>query len=127
MKLFNNMILLGQVHFDFSTISGDNLIIAAIGYFIVFSALVLLFFVFNNIPKIINIKIRQKLRREGKKEADDTDLHVTGEENAAISAALYLYFNELHDEESNVITIKKVSRIYSPWSSKIYGLNTYKR
>ncbi|HAH59495.1 MAG TPA: phage tail protein, partial [Bacteroidales bacterium] len=29
---------------------------------------------------------------------------------------------ELHDHEDAVLTIKKVARTYSPWSSKIYGL-----
>jgi hypothetical protein len=52
---------------------------------------------------------------------------ITGDENAAICAALYLYFTELHDEEKYVMTVKKVSRTYSPWSSKIYGIfNTLK-
>jgi hypothetical protein len=35
--------------------------------------------------------------------------------------ALFLY-NELHDEESNILTIERVSRIYSPWSSKYYNM-----
>jgi glutaconyl-CoA/methylmalonyl-CoA decarboxylase subunit delta len=79
-------------------------------------------------PKVINMNIRQKLRRQGKhKEAEVESLEITGEVNAAISVALHLYFNEMHDEESNVMTIKKVSKRYSPWSSKIYGLNTYGR
>jgi hypothetical protein len=42
---------------------------------------------------------------------------------AAISVAIHLYFNEVHDVESNVITIKRIERRYSPWSSKIFGLN----
>jgi len=42
---------------------------------------------------------------------------------AAIGMALYSYFSEVHDEESNIITIKKLSKLYSPWSSKIYGVN----
>jgi len=46
----------------------------------------------------------------------------SGEINAAIAMALYLYSNELHDQENPVITMIKVSRTYSPWSSKIYGL-----
>jgi len=37
--------------------------------------------------------------------------------------ALHLFMNEMHDEESNVITIKRIERRYSPWNSKIYGLN----
>lgn len=47
---------------------------------------------------------------------------VKGEINAAIAMALYLYSNELHDQENPVITMIKVSKTYSPWSSKIYGL-----
>lgn len=47
---------------------------------------------------------------------------LSGEINAAIAMALYLYSNELHDQENPVITMIKVSRTYSPWSSKIYGL-----
>jgi hypothetical protein len=47
---------------------------------------------------------------------------VPGEINAAIAMALYMYSNELHDQENPVITMIKVSRTYSPWSSKIYGL-----
>jgi glutaconyl-CoA/methylmalonyl-CoA decarboxylase subunit delta len=41
----------------------------------------------------------------------------------AISMALHLFYDEVHDNESNVITIKRIERRYSPWSSKIYGIN----
>ncbi len=41
----------------------------------------------------------------------------------AIAMAMHLYFDEVHDDESNVITIKRIERRYSPWSSKIYGVN----
>jgi len=41
---------------------------------------------------------------------------------AAIALAIHMYKTELHDKESFTITLKKVSRIYSPWSSKIYTL-----
>lgn len=46
----------------------------------------------------------------------------TGDINAAIAMALYLCLDEIHDEESNVITIRRVSRTYSPWSSKLYSM-----
>ena len=49
------------------------------------------------------------------KEKQDVEIPVqkiTGDENAAIAAALYLFFSELHDEEKYVMTIKKVSRNY---------------
>jgi glutaconyl-CoA/methylmalonyl-CoA decarboxylase subunit delta len=41
----------------------------------------------------------------------------------AIAMALALYTEDVHDNESNVITIKRIERRYSPWSSKIYGTN----
>ncbi len=118
--------ILYNIHFDFSAVNDDTLIMAAIGYLTVFSALVLLFFVFNNLPKIINSNIRQKLRKEGK-DIMDENLEISGEVNAAISASLYLYLNEMHDDESDIITIKRVSKTYSPWSSKIYGLSNFRR
>lgn len=46
----------------------------------------------------------------------------SGDEIAAIAMALHLYKNELHDSESLTLTINKISRTYSPWSSKIYGI-----
>jgi hypothetical protein len=49
------------------------------------------------------------------------------EEAAAIALAIHLYQSELHDIESFTITLQKVSRIYSPWSSKIYSLRQYPR
>jgi len=49
------------------------------------------------------------------------DLNITGEETAAIAMALHLFL-EVHDEESGVLTINKVSKPYSPWSSKIYAV-----
>lgn len=44
------------------------------------------------------------------------------EVSAAIAMALHLYSSQIHDQENPVITMIKVSRTYSPWSSKIYGL-----
>ncbi|MDP4114910.1 MAG: OadG family protein [Bacteroidota bacterium] len=48
-----------------------------------------------------------------------------GEIVAAIAAALSLYKTETHDYENMVLTMQKVMRPYSPWSSKIYGLRQY--
>ncbi len=47
---------------------------------------------------------------------------VEEETAAAIALAIHMYKTDLHDKESFTITLKKVSRIYSPWSSKIYTL-----
>ncbi len=42
--------------------------------------------------------------------------------NAVIASAIYLFTTHPHDSESTVLTIKRIEKIYSPWSSKIYGL-----
>lgn len=98
--------------------------VALVGILVVFAALVLLYMVFSQLPKIINMNIKSQLRREGKYEcADQDDFSVPGDVSAAIAAAIYLYYSDPHDEESNIITIKNMSRKYSPWSSKIYSVH----
>ena len=34
---------------------------------------------------------------------------------------------ELHDEETAILTIKKVGKSYSPWNSKIYNVINFNR
>ncbi|MCL2683237.1 MAG: hypothetical protein FWE63_07140 [Bacteroidales bacterium] len=47
------------------------------------------------------------------------------EEFAAIATVIHMYHSELHDEETTIMTINKVARAYSPWSSKLYFQNQY--
>jgi len=97
--------------------------VALVGYSIVFAALVALIIIFSTIPKIINMKVRSELRRKGKHVIDENDtLNVDGDVTAAISMALHLYYSEMHDDEPGVITINRIQKRYSPWSSKIYSI-----
>lgn len=96
--------------------------IAAVGWIIVFTGLIGLIAVFMALPKIINFFIRLKLKKTGKETATGK-ISIDANVNAAIATALHLYFNEMHDEESNIITIKNAPKQYSPWSSKIYSVN----
>lgn len=98
-----------------------------IGYVVVFVALLFLYIIFYNLTKVLNINVKRLLRKEGKLEEIKEDQSITGEVNAAIAMAIYLYYNEMHDKEDAVLTINKVSRTYSPWSSKIYGLRQHPR
>ncbi|MCY1722620.1 OadG family protein [Prolixibacteraceae bacterium Z1-6] len=104
-----------------------GLTVAIVGFFIVFFSLTILVLVFLRLPKLINMKFNRRKLRIGKKDKEEevtqNDFVVEGNVTAAISLALHMYFNELHDEESNVVTIKKVRKAYSPWSSKIYSVN----
>jgi Na+-transporting methylmalonyl-CoA/oxaloacetate decarboxylase gamma subunit len=113
---------------DFSVVMESGVTIAIVGWLIVFAALVLLVIVFTQTPKIIYYNTRKKLREKNKEaRVSDDDLQIAGDVSAAISTALHLFFDEMHDEESNVITIKRVRKVYSPWSSKIYGLRVWPR
>ena len=111
--------ILSKINID--AIDTDAVILTIVGYLIVFTALVLLYLVFYNLPKLLKIKISFKRKAKGVEEkAQAPEIELTGEVNAAISMALYLHFNQYHDEENTSMTIKRESRIYSPWSSKIY-------
>lgn len=107
-----------------SAIDEQGITITIVGYLIVLVALILLSVIFSSIPKVINFFIHRRLRSQGKKIKKDQS-YVDGEVSAAIATALHLYFSELHDDESNVITIKKIAKRYTPWSSKIYNMNSY--
>lgn len=93
---------------------------------IVFSALLMLCLSFYAIGAIGKRMSRSnKIKSSGAdhkdKEVRAATGHDSGEEIAAIVMALHEHFNA-HDAENTILTINKVKRAYSPWSSKIYGL-----
>lgn len=92
---------------------------------IVFAALLVLAVCFYIISKIgENMSRRRKLKAMADTEAADHE-HAreqdSGEVIAAIAMALRDHL-EAHDRENTVLTINKVRRSYSPWSSKIYSM-----
>ncbi len=108
---------------SFLIVDSTTWTITILGWVIVFAALLFLVGIFLTVPKIIHWSIKRSLKEKGKTEVTDDQLEISGETNAVIATALYMYLNENHDDESNVITIKQVRRRYSPWSSKLYGMN----
>jgi glutaconyl-CoA/methylmalonyl-CoA decarboxylase subunit delta len=116
-----------SISFDLSHINAAHWIVILLGYIAVFVALTLLVYLFIGIPRIVSLfKHRQGAAISADSyESKPAPSHasISGEVNAAIATALFLYMDELHDVEKKVMTIKKVSKSYSPWNSKIYGLN----
>ncbi len=92
---------------------------------IVFSALLILAICFKIISKIgENVSRKRKMKAFADTDESDaahTEEHDSGEVIAAIAMALRDHL-EAHDRESAVLTINKVRRSYSPWSSKIYNM-----
>ena len=98
---------------------------------IVFAALLVLAICFNIINKIgasVSAKRKEKALAETLPGAiaEGRADHDSGEEIAAIVMALHDHF-DAHDRENTVLTINKVRRAYSPWSSKIYSLRELPR
>jgi len=116
MMLLNMSLQINQV--------SEGYVILLSGLLIVFSALLILslFFKFG-LPVMLYIyKIITKGRDKKIKDIRiNADENFTGEVAAAISSAIHLYLNEQHDDENAILTIKQARKLYSPWSSKIYG------
>lgn len=94
---------------------------------VVFFGLILLYISFRIIGRIsVNMSKRNAMKVKGitdKKEAKEKMLgEAPGEIFAAIGMALHEMQSDVHDVEETVLTITKVKRSYSPWSSKIYTL-----
>lgn len=95
---------------------------------VVFLGLILLYICFK-----LNGKAAIKLRKRNamiahnitdKQEAKEKKLgEAPGEVIAAISMALHEAQGADHDVEETILTISRVKRSYSPWSSKIYTLH----
>ena len=95
---------------------------------VVFLALMLLYLIFRQLGiglSAIQHKRHQKHETVAPKPGAVSPKDNSGEVFAAITAAIHLFNDEMHDEENTILTINKVSRSYSPWSSKLHGLNTY--
>lgn len=122
--------IVNQITFNFSNIDEYALLITIVGCVVVFIALAALVLVIGRIAILQNLLIRIKIRKT-KNESKPVELipapSLSADENAAICTALYLFFTEMHDEEKYVMTVKKVSRTYSPWSSKIYGVMNFSK
>ena len=91
---------------------------------VVFCGLILLFIAFKIVGKVaVNLSKRNAMKSKGidKHEAKELS-QAPGEVYAAISMALHEMQDEVHDVEETVLTITRVKRSYSPWSSKIYTL-----
>ncbi len=111
----------------FSTLDKYGYGMAISAMTVVFSGLLILFILFKFIAKTsIYLSKRNAMKAKGvtcEKEAKEKKLgEVQGEVIAAISMALHEMQNSDHDYEETVLTITRVKRSYSPWSSKIYSL-----
>jgi len=86
--------------------------------YVIFMAVILLLVLFIVIGKAIE---RKKVQKSAMAKEEQSQEGISGAGKAAIAMALHLYYG-VHDNESDVITLKNIQSRYSPWSSKIYGI-----
>ena len=116
---------------SFRILDKNGIVLTLMAMAIVFTALLVLSLCFYAISKVGSlVSLLNKMRSHGvdpKTIAETENLaHDSGEEIAAIVMALHEHLNA-HDQENTILTINKVKKAYSPWSSKIYGLREIPR
>ncbi len=124
----NNMTIDNNAKMEnFLVSDGSGVGMAISAMCVVFAGLILLFIIFKIIGKIsVRLSRRNAMKVKGitdLKEAKDKKLgEAPSEVFAAIALAMHEMQSDVHDVEDTVLTINRVKRAYSPWSSKIYTL-----
>ncbi len=100
--------------------------ITIIAMSIVLICLIVLSILFLGFGKVSSMLLSRQKRKAittnpHTNEEDHADLD-SGEVIAAIAAALSEHFDRKHDIEDTILTIRRMRKAYSPWSSKIYNL-----
>ena len=106
--------------------------IMAIAMSTVFMALLMLVLVFSNTDRVLKVIQKGFSRRKTEAELLQQAMapvrepsEISGEEFAAIAAAIYLYNSELHDKENTILTIAQSKRPWTPWNAKYFSMNNY--
>ena len=114
------------------TVNAQTWLVTGVGFGMVILLLIVLIFILKGLGAVVsNVTapkaaakaapaVQAPAAKASVKDSDDMPV-------AAIAMALHLYFNGVHDEEPTQITIKNVERRYSPWNSKLYGMNNLHR
>lgn len=100
---------------------------AVIAMTVVFCVLAFVYLIFKYISRLYSSVGTKKTTVEGTSQVTAVNADVSAEVSAAIGVALHMYRNQQHDLDSLTLTINRVSRMYSPWSSKIYTLRQVPR
>lgn len=120
----NNKLIIAQGNTEFfKTHDRSGIVATLISMLVVFSSLIVAYIIFKMIGRTAVKLVKKKSVSAGAShEEAEASLDIPGDVYAAIAMALHQHANSFHDEESTVITIDRVRRRYSPWSSKIHTL-----
>ena len=102
--------------------AGNGVTITIVGMFVVFSALAIMSGTIYYLVVLSQAFIRKRIRDENAAVLAPSGSRISGEIVAAIALALEQQILQIHDDDDAVLTIKRISRPYSPWSSKLHGM-----
>lgn len=115
------------ISFDTTKIDANAITVFIIGFSVVFAALISIYLFFNFLPKLISFEKKEKKAKKTKETKVDVTKEDKIKENkevyAAIAMALHLHFEDMHDEESMVLTMDINERTNTQWNSKIININ----
>ena len=92
---------------------------------VVFFALICIALVLKGFGKIVSHIERHKSDDSQSRRLQRLVFGTDEEVYVAIATAIYMYQDDLHDDEDNVLTIQKVERAWTPWNAKFYNMNQY--
>lgn len=111
---------------DFSNLHNNPLQLGLFSLAVIFLVILVLVLIFTLIPRLRGGYVNSATGSTNVNGGKSKKSNIPAGDSAAIAAAIFLFLDEIHDSENRVITIKRASRIYSPWNSKIYGVNWLK-
>ncbi|HNQ69486.1 MAG TPA: OadG family protein [Bacteroidales bacterium] len=122
------MHIINAITFDFTRVDSNAITIFIIGFGVVFSALTIIYLFFAFFPKLLKVNLKKKDKETVKSENKSLNIidNAESEVFAAIAMALSLHFEDVHDEESMILTINLNERLNSQWNSKIQNIDIYK-
>ncbi len=108
-------------------ITGNGIMISIVGMVVVFLSLLILVYLIKAVTRSVLYSERKAEKSEARVQVEAPQAHakkaqISGETIAAIALAMNEILYEIHDEEKTVITIQRISRPYSPWSSKLHSM-----
>ena len=103
------------------TLFEQGISIAILGIGVVIFSLIILFFCLKLFVRILELQ-KQHQKKAISVSGKTGKEPITGEIIAAISLAIQQSREEFHDLEKTIITLNRMTKPYSPWSSKIHGI-----
>lgn len=112
-------------NFEHHDPAGVGMTVTAMG--VVFVGLILLYICFRFVGKLaVRLRKRNAMKVHNVTDKDEAKERGFGEAPGEVIAAITMALHEAqgadHDVEETILTISRVKRSYSPWSSKIYTL-----